>query len=303
MTNSVLAVSDQMEAVPTSLNKERGGLNIQFGQPSAQIAKSDVWSMAGRTIEFVRLPANASVGLDQAAGRIFVKVITGSLATPARESFCSPKALLNTEVTEAELAAGNEGALLAVVAETKDAPQPISAMSQLAFNGPLAEALQWRTFEEHFKQFTDYFDGMDAYIGPGFHILNADGVEITYVNIWTAGKGVDLSTHDHGQDPSALMPAFAEIHWTLSNGTGQGGMYECAEPGASEKQRLPVQTGEEHGPFFFFDGETGRPRMRENGAVDYPWHGWEAGNDGAAGQAYDVVAAFETNPDMVRVQN
>ena len=38
---------------------------------------------------------------------------------------------------------------------------------------------------------------------------------------------------------------------------------------------------------------TGAPRRRENGAVDYPWHGWEAGTDTVPGQAYDVVAAFE----------
>ena len=67
---------------------------------------------------------------------------------------------------------------------------------------------------------------------PGFHLLDGDGAEIAYVFFWTAGKGVDLSTHDHGHAPSALAPAFAEVHQVLHNGTGLGGMYRTEAPGA-----------------------------------------------------------------------
>jgi hypothetical protein len=62
-----------------------------------------------------------------------------------------------------------------------------------------------------------------------------------------------------------------------------------------------MQQGEEHGPFFESDPGTGGPRMQENGAVVYPWHGWEAGSDDTAGQAYDVVAAFEITVPYARV--
>jgi hypothetical protein len=57
-----------------------------------------------------------------------------------------------------------------------------------------------------------------------------------------------------------------------------------------------MQRGEEHGPFFVSDPTTGMAMRRENGAVEYPWHGWQAGTDDDAGQAFDFVAAFELNP-------
>ena len=31
--------------------------------------------------------------------------------------------------------------------------------------------------------------------------------KVTYVNLCTAGKGVDLSTYNHGNDPSPAAPA------------------------------------------------------------------------------------------------
>ncbi len=119
--------------------------------------------------------------------------------------------------------------------------------------------------------------------------------------VWAAGKGVDLSTHDHGRAPGPTSPAFAEVHWVLHNGTGSGGMYVTAEPGAPTRDRYPVPPGHEHGPFFAFDPDTGTPRLRANGAVDYPWHGWEAGSDDGDEQAYDVVAAFEITVPYARV--
>ena len=121
--------------------------------------------------------------------------------------------------------------------------------------------------------------------------------------MWAAGKGVDLSTHNHGRAPTPTSPAFAEVHLVLHNGTGRGGMYLTAEPGAPSRTRFPMQQGDEHGPFFTYDPATGAPRLRENGAVDYPWHGWEAGApDGEPkGQSYDVVAAFEITAPYARV--
>jgi hypothetical protein len=166
-------------------------------------------------------------------------------------------------------------------------------MSQLAYSGPLANELSWITFEERYHDVIPFFDGLDCYLSPGFHLLDADGEEITYMFVWTAGKGVDLSTHNHGHDPAPTRPAFAEVHWVLQNGTGNGGMYETSKPGADDRVRTPLQQGDEHGPFFMWDKKTGRPTLRENGAVEYPWHGWQGGTDAEPGQSYDVVAAFE----------
>ncbi len=284
-------------------NTERGNLNIHFADPATlkSAIVTDEWTFGGRKMGFAQIPANGSLELDQNAGDIFVKVVTGALTSPKRLPFCEPRGVLDTRVTEKSVQAGAEGAILAVLTQTSAAPGRVTSMDQLAFAGPQADALQWRTFEEQFGQFMDYFNGLDCYIGPGFHLLDHTGDEITYVNIWTAGKGVDMSTHNHGQDPSPQFPAFAEIHWTVANGTGQGGMYETAEPGAAERTRLPVKTGEEHGPFFVFDPASGAPKLLDNGAVAYPWHGWQAGTDDSPEQSYDIVAAFETAPKYATV--
>ena len=169
------------------------------------------------------------------------------------------------------------------------------------FTGPHLDVFVWQNFHALFGHLTNLFEGVDAYMVPGFHLLDSNGAEIVYVHFWTAGKGVDLSTHNHGNDPSPKAPAFAEVHWVFCNGTGNGGMYECEAPGAQTRSRHPMQRGEEHGPFFFIDAATQMPRLKSNGAVDYPWHGWQAGSDDAVGQAYDFVAAFEINPQQAKV--
>ena len=75
-------------------------------------------------------------------------------------------------------------------------------------------------------------------------------------------------------------------------------MYETAEPGAAERTRHPLLVGDEHGPYFDLDAD-GRPERHSNGAVKYPWHGWQGGQDDRPQQAYDYVAAFEINPDYI----
>ena len=145
------------------------------------------------------------------------------------------------------------------------------------------------------------FKGLDAHMLPGFHLLDAESEEIAYVHCWTTGKGVDVTTHNHSHPPSPLAPAFAETHLVLRNGTGTGAMYQCDSPEATTRERLIVGEGEEHGPFFKFDADTGKPCLRANGAVEYPWHGWQGGEDDQPGQAYDLVAAFEISPTYTRV--
>ena len=75
-------------------------------------------------------------------------------------------------------------------------------------------------------------------------------------------------------------------------------MFETAEPGASERVRHRLMAGDEHGPYFEID-LAGKPIRRENGAVKYPWHGWQGGTNDSDMQAYDYVAAFEINPEYI----
>ena len=282
-----------MSSTPrVEVSTDRLGLNIHMCESAAPVV-SDVWTMGGWRIQFVRLDPGQRHPLDQSAGTVYVKVVTGRLVDLDRSAYAAPKVVRSTRVDADHVEAGPKGALFTVFTATPAVPAKVTSMDQLTFGGPLADRLPWGTFEQRYTTFTPFFDGLDASLAPGFHLLDAEGDEITHLFVWTAGKGVDLSTHNHGRPPSPTAPAFAEVHWVVHNGTGGGGMYETAEPGAPHRDRWPVQQGEEHGPFFFFDPSTGAPKLRENGAVDYPWHGWEAGTDAGPGQSYDVVAAFE----------
>ena len=302
-SNDIVMQSTVQPGAPTAPSLEREGVNITLG-PTTQgnaVVVSDIWSVAGWTIQFVRLGSDEKIGLEPNGGRIYIKVITGELVNIERDAFAPLRQVRDTFVDADHVKAGADGALLSVFTQSSDAPKVIESMDQLVINGPHDDAFNWQRFDEKFGQFTDIFNGADAYMSPGFHLLDEDGTEITYVNLWTAGKGVDLSTHNHANAPSPTSPAFAEIHWVFYNGTGTGGMYGCAEPGAPKRDRYPLQRGEEHGIFFAVNPDTNAPMLRENGAVEYPWHGWEAGTDDNLGQAFDFVAAFETNPDYVKL--
>ena len=300
--SSVLALKELPPNAALTVNQQRGGLDLRMGSvQSAVPVVSSVWTVAGWRIQFVRLPAGTSLGLDQAAGRVYVKVIQGALTADPESAFPGVGEIASTRVTDEKISAAGEGALICVFTETDAVRDNVVSMAELEFQGPHADALGWQSFEEKFGTFTDFFDGQDAHMVFGFHLLDDDGSEIVYVHFWTAGKGVDLSTHNHGNDPSPLAPAFAEVHWVLNNGTGHGGMYRCDSPDATTRERFPMRRGQEHGPFFDFDPGTREPKLRENGAVSYPWHGWEAGDDHKPGQAYDFVAAFEINPRYAKV--
>ena len=282
---------------------QRPGLQITLDSrgTSGEPVVSDLWSVAGWTLQFARLHAGQSLSLDHDAGRIHVKVVTGELANIGRKAFAGPFRVRDTDVSAGKLRAGGAGAIFAVLTETADAADNVRSMAELNIEGPMDEAFEWQRFDEKFGAFTDFFDGVEAYMSPGFHLLDENLAEVTYVNLWTAGKGVDLSTHNHGNDPSPQAPAFAEAHWVFNRGAPGAGMYLCDEPGAP-RTRFPMRRGQEHGPFFVTDPSTGRPALSPNGAVEYPWHGWQAGDDDGTGQAFDFVAAFETYPDFVAVK-
>jgi hypothetical protein len=286
-------------ATPSPARPPRAGIDLEFPKPSDAPVVSEAWQVAGWRFRFARLGAQQSLALGAGAARLHVKVIAGDLAEPRALAFPPAHSVQSTLCAASALRAGAAGAWIALFEETDAVPTNVSTMSQLTFSGPHADRLAWQSFAERFRGITDFFDGADAHIARGFHLLDERGVHVAYVHFWTAGKGVDLSTHDHGNTPSPAAPTFAEVHWVLNNGTGSGGMYTTPAPGAPERERTRMPRGTQHGAFFRTNAD-GSPRLRDNGAVDYPWHGWQAGSDDAPGQAYDFVCAFEINPDFVR---
>ena len=174
-------------------------------------------------------------------------------------------------------------------------------MSQLNFLGPNSQALKWESFEEKYGGYTDFFNGKDCHMMDGFHLLNGAGREIVYVNFWSCGQGVNLSTHNHAGTPTEEMPAFAEVHWVINSGTGRGGMFQATENGEI-LQLDTMSRGDEHGPYFELDERKNKPLLRSNGAVKYGWHGWQGGFNSDSTKSYDFVAAFEINPDFALIK-
>jgi hypothetical protein len=290
-----MTVIQLSSAPPTAAALEhpsRLGVSLSLGA-RAGTSISPLWTLGGWRLQFVRLAAGRTLQMDRAPGALYVKVILGALSDPPRRAYPPVGTVTSTRLDSDTITAGGDGALVSVFQESAAVPPVLSSVMQLTVAGPLAEAFGWQTFEERYGELTPFFHGVDAHLLPGFHLLDDDGAEIAYVFFWIAGKGVDLSTHNHDNRPSDLAPAFAEVHQVLNNGTGDGGMYVTPEPRAPERTRLPLQRGEEHGPFFALDTATGKARLRENGAVEYPWHGWQAGQDARSGQSYDLVCAYE----------
>lgn len=232
-------------------------------------------------------------------GRYFAKVVTGALAKPQRMAFGTPFSVRSTRVEGGEIVA-EEDSLIALFVESTDVPENVSNIESLAIEGDYPDAFQWRSFGERFGAVIPAFSDVDAYMCGGFHLLDSAGSEICYVNLWCAGQGVNLTTHNHAHPPQPLAPAFAEVHWVFNNGTGTGGMYSADHADGAKTATYPLGRGEEHGPFFAID-DQGKHKLRPSGVVEYPWHGWESGVDDTRGQTYDVVAAFEINPEYAKV--
>ncbi len=283
-----------MREVVARENEVRGGIDLELGDLTNGVTHiSPVWLMGGWKIRFVRLAPGAVQDTDQSDGDVYLKVIAGRVEGRAYGAYPPVGTVATARWDEEKVCATHEGALLCLLTQTAEVRDNVVEMNELRLTGPLEQCLGWQSFEEKFSGVTDVFDGLAAYMVPGFHLLDGKGQEYAYVHFWTAGKDVDVSTHNHAHDPSPNSPAFAEVHLALNNGTGLGGMYQCDAPGALERTQCLLQRGEEHGPFFHFDAQTGRPQLLDNGAVSYPWHGWKAGTDTEPGQCFDLVAAFE----------
>ena len=285
----------------STVNQKKGGLDLVFdldGREECQISES--WEFSGMKLNFVCLGSQASIVLAEA--KTYIKVIAGKLETPSLGCFAEPFAIRNTHLKEKMISAGEEGALIAVLLESDEAFDNLTEMKQLNFSGPNSQALKWRSFEEKFSPYTDFFNGKVCPMTDGFHLLDRNGCEIVYVNFWSCGKGVNLSPHNHAGSPTEEMPAFAEVHWVINSGTGRGGMFQATEQGKIIKLDV-MKRGDEHGPYFELDQIEGKPLLRPNGAVKYGWHGWQAGEDAESSKAYDFVAAFEINPDFALIKS
>ena len=281
-------------------NKKRGGLDLVFDLDSGEeLQISESWEFSGMKLYFVHMGSGTSSTLRE--GKSYLKVITGKLETPTLGCFAKPFEIRNTHIKEKTISAGPGGALLAVLLESDESPNNFTEMSQLNFLGPNSQALKWESFEEKYGSYTDFFNGKDCHMMDGFHLLNGAGREIVYVNFWSCGQGVNLSTHNHAGTPTEEMPAFAEVHWVINSGTGRGGMFQATENGEI-LQLDTMSRGDEHGPYFELDERKNKPLLRSNGAVKYGWHGWQGGYNSASTKSYDFVAAFEINPDFAVIK-
>ena len=278
---------------------QRGvGFDLTFGEQSALDGPgiSDEWQMGEWSIRFIQLAAGQALELPEDGVDYYPKLVTGSWTGDELPRFAPAKSVRSLKRQGGTLQAGDQGALVALMTAPKQIAT-ITSIDQLAVTGPSAELLGWKLFgESHLGSGIPYFDGLDAYLVPGFHLVEEDGTEIAYVHIWAAGKGVDMSAHDHRNKPTEEFPAFAETHFVLHNGTGAGAMYECDKDDRNIRTFSPMQAGEDHGPFWTVDADTGLPVFRDNGSVHYGFHSWCGGTDDKPGAAYDVVAAFELNP-------
>ena len=259
-------------------------------------AASDVWTLGGWKLQFVHIGPGQRLKLNQADGTIYIKVILGDLTNLEQQRFAPFKQTRDTVVTTDFVDAGVAGALVTVIIETSTVAANIHSMDEVTFKGPFSEEFEWVQFDQsHIGKSIPYFKGLDAHLLPGFHLLDTQGDEIIYVHFWSAGKGVDMSPHDHSLAPTKNAPAFTETHWVFNNGTGKGGMYDCDPTDRKKRTYITMQRGQDHGPFWAINEDTGMPRFRENGAIEFGFHGWQAGNDNEPQQAYDLVGAFEMN--------
>jgi hypothetical protein len=284
--------------VSVETDNPRGGIDLCFdltGQETIQL--SEVWTFAGWRVRFLFLPPYQTLELEDE--NHYLKVIVGDMANLGRGCFAEDYAVRTTRLEKTGVLAGSQGLLCALLTETPELLPNIHDMSDCTFVGPMAQHLEWKSFKERFGAFTDYFEQFDNHMANGFHLLDSEKSEITYVNFWTCGKNGDVSTHNHAQDPSSSGPAFAEVHLVLNNGTGTAGMYETDGPDSDVRDVHVMTRGDEHGPFF--EHQAGKPLLLNNGAVKYPWHGWQSGNDDKDAHSYDLVAAFEISPDYVSI--
>ena len=81
-------------------------------------AASDVWTLGGWKIQFVNIGPGQRLGLNQADGTIYIKLILGDLTNLEQQRFAPLKQARDTVVTTDFVDAGVAGALVTVIIET-----------------------------------------------------------------------------------------------------------------------------------------------------------------------------------------
>ena len=173
-TRTTLPIAGAVPNARATPATRRAGLDIVLDgdQAAREPVVSETWTVAGWSIQFARLGSRQGLDLHRSAGRHYVKVVTGELANVDRRPFAGPFAVRDTSVDAPGLEAGPRGSVLAVFTETDRVKDNIPSMAALRIEGPLQGAFAWERFDAKFGAFTDLFDGMEAYMSPGFHLLD-----------------------------------------------------------------------------------------------------------------------------------
>lgn len=298
-----IAVLADLPPVLKASPSARGGLDMTIPEQAkgAPTKASEMWRFGDSwTFQFASLAPGARLRLNHAAGKIYAKIITGDLPEVPLAQFGAAKQARSTDIKDDIIVAGDRGALLAILTELPTAAATIRHMDELVVDGPFSDILRFNRFDQtELGRTIPAFKGLDAYHMPGFHLLDEQGEQILFLHFWTTGKGVDLTAHDHSDIPSHDNPAFVETHWVFNNGTGSGGIYGVEAE--NRRKKIPLQRGEEHGPFFRIDAKSRAILTRDNGSIFYDPHGWQAGTNDEPGQYYDFVGAYELNPRYAKI--
>lgn len=69
--------------------------------------------------------------------------------------------------------------------------------------------------------------------------------------------------------------------------------FKIPEHKVSDFKQLPLRTLMEHGPIWYHEAGSGKTMRRPDSTVCYPWHKWQAGDQG---KDMDVWMAIEFSP-------
>ncbi len=131
---------------------QRPGIDITFNSSDTHpISLTPAWRMAGWSMQFAQLAPHAKLALDRSLGKVYVKVITGSLIQPQRNAIAPSLKDIRTTLVEGEyIQAADKETIIVVVTKTNDAPGVISnVIEQALVTGPKQELLAWHRVDEY----------------------------------------------------------------------------------------------------------------------------------------------------------
>eukprot|EP00727_Mastigamoeba_balamuthi_P013967 m51a1_g9193 putative glycoside hydrolase family 31 protein (2599) ;mRNA; r:85268-95290 len=231
------------------------------------------FSLAPRTRAFIPGMADGQTS--------YIKQILGDLNSPRLPMLLRrDQDTRSVQLLEPFVESGGQGSVFAVFTKLSTAPEYISDARQLSWCHDQNEGIM---------QWAQYNNVSNFYNSNYIHV-RVGQTAVCSVQFWAAGFGVDCGYHNH----SELNPSntFCELHVSLYNGSGVGGMTIKTDKG---DQRLPLPEGHEHRPLWNQRTYADRDRT-----VVYPTHRYLAGprpsNVPAGEQRFDVWVAFEHRP-------